>query len=83
MKIENFQRNKIFDGLRKQRNGEVDAEALMKREKAKEPNAEVGVAKGLGMPQLINAPNGIKDGMNIMQQHIMNRDYKMTRKVID
>ena len=35
------------------------------------------------MPALINAPNGMQDGMNIMQQHILNRDYKLSRKVID
>ena len=73
----------MFDGLRKQRDGTINAEALLKQEKAKDSNQETGVLKGLAMPALINAPNGMQDGMNIMQQHILNRDYKLSRKVID
>ena len=84
IKIENFQRNKMFDGLKKQRDGAVNAEALMKVEKTKDSGQESsGVLKGLEIPALINAPNGIKDGMKIMQQHIMNRDYKTSRQVIN
>lgn len=35
------------------------------------------------MPALMNAPNGVKDGVSIMNQHVMNRDYKLSRKIID
>ena len=50
MKIENFQRHNMFNGLRKQRDGTVNAEALMKVKKSKDPNVETKVAKGLAMP---------------------------------
>ena len=81
LKIENFQRKNMFDGLRRQRDGTVNAEALLHKEKPK--GKESSAKKGLEVPALINAPNGIKDGVAIMSQHVMNRDYKLSRGVID
>ena len=80
LKIENFQRKNMFDGLRRQRDGTVNAEALLKKPKQHEL---ADVPKGLNMPALMNAPNGVKDGVSIMNQHVMNRDYKLSRKIID
>lgn len=35
------------------------------------------------MPPLTSAPNGIKDGVQIMAQHVLDRNYKLSRHVTD
>ena len=40
----------MFDGLRKQRDGRVNVEALLKQDKKKKDNHDGEPPKGLGMP---------------------------------
>ena len=50
-------------GLENQRDGKVNAPALLQEQKVQEAD---GVPKGLSKPVVVNACSSIKEGVNIM-----------------
>ena len=65
----------MFSGLRSQRDGKVNAEALILEEAKK--------AKEGGPVATLLPANNITEGVAVMEQHVSNRDYVTSRNVID
>lgn len=65
----------MFAGLRNQRDGKVNAEALIIEEAEK--------SKDGGSVATLLPANNITEGVAVMEQHVINRDYITSRNVID
>ena len=80
LKIENYQRQNLLNGSSLRRNNQVDADLIMKQNLEQE---RLGVPTGLTQRAIVSPRGSLRQGAKIMQQHVRDRDYSLSRSLID
>ena len=74
LKFSNYQRKKMLGGLRLQRENKVDAAAIMKGSAPED---------SLSKKCFVQAKGSMKQGVDIMEQHLRDRDFVLSRNVVN